>query len=155
MTKSIVKRGVTELVTPGVALSDQILRSRQYKQLPLRSVHFGTTVTLGVAFVRHLAPESFIAAQGSAMQYIEKARVLALRRARLYFERSKRATSIRQVFRINYHTYHLEDWAFQQPVYADDTLNAAISDSLPQRFWSRGPSRGSYCCRCNAIHYLS
>src|SRR5690606_10678744 len=61
MTKTIVKRGVTEVVTPGVAYSDHILRQEAGNYLA--AVHFGKEAT-GVAFL-DISTGEFLAAEGS------------------------------------------------------------------------------------------
>ena len=65
-TKTIVKRGVTELVTPGVALNDEVLSSKTNNFLA--AVYFGKTI--GVAFL-DVSTGEFLTAQGSA-EYIGK-----------------------------------------------------------------------------------
>ncbi|WP_333862635.1 hypothetical protein, partial [Chitinophaga sp.] len=65
--KGIVKRGVTEMVTPGVAVNDKILENSQNNFLA--AVHFGGDVT-GVAFL-DISTGEFYIAQGS-LEYIDK-----------------------------------------------------------------------------------
>ena len=65
--KTIVKRGVTELITPGVALNDDILSAKSNNFLA--AVHFGRTIT-GVAFL-DVSTGEFILAQGQE-DYIDK-----------------------------------------------------------------------------------
>ena len=63
-TKSIVKRGVTELVTPGVALNDDILNAKTNNFLA--AVHFGRA-KLGVSFL-DISTGEFLTSEGSAEQ---------------------------------------------------------------------------------------
>jgi len=67
MTKTIVKRGVTELVTPGVAVSDHILQQKSNNYLA--SVYFEKS-SLGIAFI-DISTGEFLTAQGNA-DYIDK-----------------------------------------------------------------------------------
>ena len=67
-TKTIVKRGVTELVTPGVAFNDDILQSKSNNFLA--AVHFGANDQIGVAFL-DVSTGEFLTAQGSS-EYIDK-----------------------------------------------------------------------------------
>jgi len=67
MTKTIVKRGVTELVTPGVAMNDDILNSKSNNFLC--AVHFGKN-NLGVSFL-DVSTGEFLCAQGNR-EYIDK-----------------------------------------------------------------------------------
>ncbi|MCO4807102.1 MAG: DNA mismatch repair protein MutS [Flavobacteriales bacterium] len=146
MTKSIVKRGVTELVTPGVALNDQILDRNSNNFLC--AIHFGKP-TLGVSFL-DISTGEFYAAQGSAA-YIEKL-VIGFSPGEIVFERNKRDV-YKASFSDKFHTYHLEDWVFQ-PEYADDTLKAQFHthslkgfglDDLPEAIIASGA----------ILHYLS
>lgn len=66
LTKKLVKRGITELVTPGVALNDNVLSNRENNFLC--ALHFGKTV--GVAFL-DISTGEFMAAQGSP-EYVDK-----------------------------------------------------------------------------------
>ena len=107
LTKSIVKRGVTELVTPGVALNDQILESG--KNNYLAAVHFSPH-GIGAAFL-DISTGEFYAAQGSR-DYIEKL-VSGFNPSEIVFERNFR-NQFHEIFGNVYHTYHLDDWVFQK-----------------------------------------
>ena len=106
MTKTIVKRGVTELVTPGVALNDQILESG--KNNYLAAIHFGAS-SMGAAFV-DISTGEFYAAEGSR-KYIEKV-VSGFQPSEIVFERNFK-NHFHEIFGNVYHTYHLDDWVFQ------------------------------------------
>ena len=67
LTKKLVKRGITELVTPGVALNDNVLSHRENNFLA--AIHFGKT-KMGIAFL-DISTGEFLAAEGSA-DYIDK-----------------------------------------------------------------------------------
>ncbi len=145
-TKSIVKRGVTEMVTPGVSFSDQILDSS--KNNFLASVHFGTNVT-GAAFV-DISTGEFFAAQGSK-EYIEKL-VSGFAPSEIIFERSKKQL-YQETFGNKYHTYHLEDWAFQHP-FAEETLTRQFGTHSLKGFGIKDLTE-SVIAGGAAIHYLS
>ncbi|MGY0393456.1 DNA mismatch repair protein MutS [Bizionia sp. KMM 8389] len=113
-TKTIVKRGVTELVTPGVALNDEVLVSKSNNFLC--SVHFGK-VHIGISFL-DISTGEFLTSQGNA-EYIDKllqnfnpSEVLVSKQKRLFFN---------ETFGQDFHTFYLEDWIFQTD-YAHETL---------------------------------
>ena len=104
--KGIVKRGVTELVTPGVSLNDNVLDTRRNNYLA--AVHIGADGMYGIAFL-DISTGEFMTAQGNAA-YIDKmlqgfspAEVLFCKRHKQEFN---------QLFGGKYHTFQLEDWCF-------------------------------------------
>ena len=112
MAKGIVKRGVTELVTPGVSFNDNVLDTRRNNYLA--AVHFGKggashpADEFGIAFL-DISTGEFLASQGNAA-YIDKllqsfnpAEVLYCKRNRAEFG---------TLFGDKFHTFTLEDWAF-------------------------------------------
>jgi DNA mismatch repair protein MutS len=114
-TKKIVKRGVTELVTPGVALNDEVLQSKSNNFLC--AVHFSKQ-KLGVAFL-DISTGEFLTSQGSS-DYVDKllqnfspSEVLISKAHKSHFK---------DVFGNSFHTFFLEDWLFKID-YAQDTLN--------------------------------
>lgn len=105
-TKTIVKRGVTELVTPGVALNDEVLSSRSNNFLA--SVHVDNN-RLGISFL-DISTGEFLTAQGNS-EYIDKllqnfnpSEVLISKQQRKEFK---------QTFGADFNTFYLEDWVFQ------------------------------------------
>ncbi|MCW8980487.1 MAG: DNA mismatch repair protein MutS [Altibacter sp.] len=114
-TKTIVKRGVTELVTPGVALNDDILQSKTNNFLA--AIHFGST-DLGVSFL-DVSTGEFLTAQGSA-EYIDKL-LQNFNPSEILFSKQKRRL-FAETFGDNYHIFHLEDWVFQSD-YALESLH--------------------------------
>jgi DNA mismatch repair protein MutS len=118
LTKTIVKRGVTELITPGVALNDDILNSKSNNFLA--AVHFdsvGTTELIGVAFL-DVSTGEFLTAEGSA-EYIDKL-LQNFKPSEVLFSKQKR-TLFADTFGPDFHVFHLEDWVFQKD-YAIDNL---------------------------------
>ena len=112
-TKTIVKRGVTELVTPGVALNDEVLSSKSNNFLA--SVYFGKYI--GVSFL-DVSTGEFLTSQGDA-EYIDKllqnfnpSEVLVSKQERKNFS---------ETFGNDFHTFYLEDWVYQDD-YANETL---------------------------------
>lgn len=105
-TKTIVKRGVTELVTPGVALNDQILDSGSNNFLA--AVHFDKEL-VGAAFV-DISTGEFYAAEGSST-YVEKL-IAGFHPSEIIYERNQRERYL-ALAGDKYHHYHLEDWVFQ------------------------------------------
>ncbi len=105
--KGIVKRGITELVTPGVAVTDGVLVTTENNFLCC--VNF-TSACVGVAFL-DISTGEFMMGQGD-MQYVD--RLLATFRPKeVLFEKGKRQTFI-ESFGNKWITYPFDDWAFQQ-----------------------------------------
>jgi len=114
MTKTIVKRGVTELVTPGVSMNDEVLQSQSNNFLA--SVHFGAK-HLGVAFL-DVSTGEFITSQGSE-DYIDK--LLQNFRPSEILVTKPHKTKFREIFGEDYHTFYLDDWVFKED-YAHEVL---------------------------------
>ena len=113
-TKTIVKRGVTELVTPGVAYNDNILNQKSNNYLA--AVFFDKNV-VGVAFA-DISTGEFLVAQGDA-EYIDKL-LQGFKPNEVVFQKSKRKEFI-EFFGDKFYTYHLDDWAFTSD-YANEIL---------------------------------
>jgi len=104
-TKKLVKRGITELVTPGVSINDHILNYKENNFLA--AVHFGKTAC-GVAFL-DISTGEFLTAEGS-FDYIDKL-LNNFAPKEILFERGKR-NMFEGNFGTNYYTFELEDWIF-------------------------------------------
>ena len=113
MTKTIVKRGVTELVTPGVALNDEVLNSKQNNFLA--SVYFGKYI--GVSFL-DISTGEFLTSQGNA-EYIDK--LLQNFSPSEVLISKQRRNEFTETFGSDFHIFHMEDWVFQDD-YANETL---------------------------------
>ncbi len=109
LTKKLVKRGITELVTPGVALSDNVLNYKENNFLA--SVHFGKTAC-GVAFL-DISTGEFLTAEGTT-DYIDKLLVNIAPKEVLY-ERGKKLM-FEGNFGSKYCVYEQDDW-----IYTDET----------------------------------
>ena len=114
-TKSIVKRGVTELVTPGVALNDEVLQSNSNNFLA--SVYIGKKQT-GVAFL-DVSTGEFLTAQGSS-EYIDKL-LQNFAPSEILIAKQKKA-DFTTTFGSDFHTFYIEDWVFKTD-YAHETLH--------------------------------
>jgi DNA mismatch repair protein MutS len=114
MTKTIVKRGVTELVTPGVSMNDEVLQSTSNNFLA--SVYFGKK-NIGISFL-DVSTGEFLTSQGND-EYIDKllqnfnpSEVLIAKNFKNNFK---------ETFGDDYHNFYLEDWVYKED-YAFETL---------------------------------
>ena len=114
MTKSIVKRGVTELVTPGVAFNDQVLTQKSNNFLA--AVHFGKH-TVGVAFL-DVSTGEFLLGEGN-IQRVEKL-LSVFNPAEIVYQKQKQDDFRALQFTIDCF-YRLDDWVFTTD-FADDHL---------------------------------
>ena len=112
--KGIVKRGVTELVTPGVATNDKLLEHNSNNFLA--ALHFGET-KIGVAFLDISTGEFFIAEGDEA--YADKL-LQSLKPAEVIFVRNKQKL-FKDLFGAKFFTYGLDEWIFAD-VYATESL---------------------------------
>ncbi len=115
MTKSIVKRGVTELVTPGVALSDEVLQSKSNNFLC--AIHFGKKI-FGISFL-DVSTGEFLSAQGNS-EYVDKLLQNFSPSEVLIPKKNKK--DFTHIFGEDFHTFYQEDWVFKQD-FAYETLN--------------------------------
>jgi DNA mismatch repair protein MutS len=104
--KGIVKRGVTELVTPGVSFNDNVLDIR--KNNYLAAVHFGKDDVLGLSFL-DISTGEFMTAQGNAA-YVDKM-LQGFAPAEVLFCKKERSRFF-ELFGDKFHTFQLEDWCF-------------------------------------------
>jgi DNA mismatch repair protein MutS len=111
LTKKIVKRGITELVTPGVSINDNILENRENNFLA--SVHFDKK-RAGVAFL-DISTGEFLTAEGN-YEYIDKL-LSSFQPKEVLFQRG-RTNEFNAIFGSKYYTFNLEDW-----VYTSDAAN--------------------------------
>ncbi len=106
VAKGIVKRGVTELVTPGVSFNDNVLDVR--KNNYLAAVHFGKEEQLGLSLL-DISTGEFMAAQGNA-PYVDKM-LQSFSPSEVLFCKKNKQEFI-QLFGDKFHTFTLEDWCF-------------------------------------------
>ncbi|MEC4047798.1 DNA mismatch repair protein MutS [Flavobacterium sp. SUN046] len=114
MTKTIVKRGVTELVTPGVALNDEVLQSKSNNFLA--SLYFGKK-QLGVAFL-DVSTGEFLTSQGNE-EYIDKL-FQNFNPSEVLIQKNHK-NQFKETFGEDYNTFYLEDWVFKDD-YANEML---------------------------------
>ena len=103
LTKKLVKRGVTELVTPGVSYSDTTLQQRENTWLAC--IHWGKQV-VGVAFL-DISTGEYLVAEGT-QDYIDKLLVNFAPKEVLYMRGKKR--EFEEAFGNKYFTFELDDW---------------------------------------------
>ena len=123
LTKKLVKRGITELVTPGVSINDNILDHRENNFLA--AVHFAKN-GCGVAFL-DISTGEFLTAEGKP-DYIDK--LLAnFSPKEVLIERSKRAL-FDSSFSAKYLSFELDDWIFTEESATDRLLRHFQTKSL-------------------------
>jgi len=151
-TKTIVKRGVTELVTPGVALNDDILQSKSNNFLA--AVYFGASSgsrgksNVGVAFL-DVSTGEYLTAQGSA-EYVDKL-LQNFNPSEVLFSKQKRKL-FSDTFGDNFHLFYLEDWVFQTD-YANEILTAHFGTNNLKGFGVDHLHEGVIAAGA-ALHYL-
>ena len=114
LTKKLVKRGITELVTPGVALGDNVLSTKENNFLA--SVHFGKSAC-GVALL-DISTGEFLCAEGTT-DYVDKL-LTNFSPKEVLFERGKRPM-FEGNFGGKFFTYELDDW-----IYTDDSARKKL-----------------------------
>ena len=107
MTKTIVKRGVTELVTPGVSMNDEVLQSKSNNFLA--AIHFGKKA-LGVAFL-DVSTGEFLVSQGNE-EYIDKL-LQNFRPSEILIPKQFK-NQFHSVFGDDFHAFFLEDWVYKE-----------------------------------------
>ena len=105
LAKKLVKRGITELVTPGVSINDNVLNYKENNFLA--AVHFGKSVC-GVSFL-DISTGEFLTAEGS-YDYVEKL-LINFRPKEVLFERGMKRR-FEECFGTKFLVYELDDWVF-------------------------------------------
>jgi DNA mismatch repair protein MutS len=153
-TKNIVKRGVTELITPGVALNDGILEATSNNFLA--AVHFNdrggrnakTPDKIGVSFL-DISTGEFLSSEGNAA-YVDKL-LQNFNPSEVLFSKQKR-TLFSETFGDSFHVFHLEDWVFQKD-YALETLHKHFDTKNLKGFGVDHLEQGIIASGA-ALHYL-
>ena len=126
LTKTLVKRGITELVTPGVAMNDNVLDHKENNFLA--AVHFphggGSKATIGVAFL-DISTGEFLTAEGNA-DYVDKL-LNNFAPKEVLVERGNRKR-VDETFSSRYLVFELDDWIF---------TDEAANDKLLKQFETR------------------
>ena len=105
LTKKLVKRGITELVTPGVAMSDNVLNYKENNFLA--AVHFGKSAC-GVAFL-DISTGEFLTGEGT-YDYVEKL-LGNFQPKEILFDRTRKH-DFERYFGTKFFTFELDDWVF-------------------------------------------
>ena len=108
LAKKLVKRGITELVTPGVSINDNILNNKENNFLA--AVHFGKGGVCGVAFL-DISTGEFLTSEGTT-DYVDKL-LNNFSPKEVLFERGKRPM-FEGNFGNKFFTFELEDWVFTE-----------------------------------------
>ncbi|UGU18376.1 DNA mismatch repair protein MutS [Sinomicrobium kalidii] len=146
LTKKIVKRGVTELITPGVALNDDILHAKDNNFLC--ALHFGKK-QLGIAFL-DISTGEFLTSQGNT-EYADK--LLRNFNPSEVLVSKKNKQDFFGAFGNDLHTFFTEDWVFQED-FADETLTNHFRTSSLKGFGIDHLAEGIIASGA-ALHYLS
>jgi DNA mismatch repair protein MutS len=123
LTKKIVKRGITELVTPGVSLNDNVLNHKENNFLA--AVHIDKKVA-GVAFL-DISTGEFLASEGT-FEYIDQL-LSNFQPKEVLFEKRKGELFIEN-FGPKYYTFKLDDWIFTMEAAGDRLLKQFETSSL-------------------------
>ncbi|MBA3649222.1 MAG: DNA mismatch repair protein MutS [Chitinophagales bacterium] len=145
LTKTIVKRGVTELITPGVTDNDKILDNKSNNFLC--SIHFEED-TIGAAFL-DISTGELYAAQGNS-DYIDKL-LQSLSPSEVIFSKT-RQKQFKQLFGTKFYTYAIDDWVFQTD-YAHDLLTKHFETQSLKGFGIAEMKTAIVSCGA-ALHYL-
>ncbi|MDP4148705.1 MAG: DNA mismatch repair protein MutS [Bacteroidota bacterium] len=122
--KGIVKRGVTELVTPGVATHDKLLEGNSNNFLA--GIHFSGDQRLGIAFL-DISTGEFFLAEGNS-EYIDKL-LQTLKPAEVIFQRNFQKR-FKETYGPRFYTYTLESWIFDEAFATDNLLKHFQTHSL-------------------------
>ncbi len=146
LTKSIVKRGVTELVTPGVALNDDILSAKSNNFLC--AIHFGRN-KFGISFL-DISTGEFLTSEGSAEQMDKLLQNFAPNEVLVSKAHKK---EFLELFGTRFHSFFLEDWIFQED-YANESLTSHFKTKTLQGFGINHLNSGIISSGA-VLHYLS
>ncbi len=121
--KGIVKRGVTELVTPGIATNDKLLEHNSNNFLAALHIHENN---MGISFLDISTGEFFIA-EGNA-EYIDKL-LQSLKPAEVVFQKSHQKL-FKELFGPKFYTYTLDSWVFEEAFATESLLKHFQTHSL-------------------------
>lgn len=146
LTKTIVKRGVTELVTPGVTFNDKVLEHRSNNFLA--SVYLAEKIS-GVSFL-DVSTGEFLVAEGN-LEYIDKL-LQSFRPSEVLFQKNKKKLFI-ETFGEKFYTYGLDDWAFSSD-FGNDLLLKHFDTKSLKGFGIENLKQGIIAAGA-ALHYLA
>ncbi len=144
MTKTIVKRGVTELVSPGVAFNDQVLNQKSNNFLC--AIHFGVEA-IGISFL-DISTGEFLLGQGSAA-YIEK--LISIFQPAEFVYQKQHSVDFKNLAIDTASTFRLEDWVFTKD-YAFDHLTSHFGTKNLSGFGIKDQEMGTIAASA-ALHY--
>lgn len=145
-TKKIVKRGVTELVTPGVAFNDEVLQAKTNNFLC--AIHYGKKL-LGISFL-DVSTGEFMTTQGSE-EYIDKL-LQNFKPSEILIPKQKKL-EFTATFGSNHHVFYLEDWVFKAD-FAEEKLITHFDTSSLKGFGVEDLKEGIIASGA-VLHYLS
>ena len=123
LTKKIVKRGIIELVTPGVSLNENVLNHKENNFLA--AVHIDKKIA-GVAFL-DISTGEFLTSEGT-IEYIDQM-LSNFQPKEVLFEKSRKDLFL-EYFGTKYYTFKLDDWIFTQEAANDRLLKQFETSSL-------------------------
>jgi DNA mismatch repair protein MutS len=123
MTKTIVKRGVTELVTPGVSMNDEVLNSKTNNFLA--SVYFSKK-TIGVSFL-DVSTGEFLTSEGNE-EYIDKL-LQNFNPSEILVPKQQKGDFAAK-FGSTFHAFYLEDWVYKEDYATETLINHFQTNSL-------------------------
>lgn len=145
-TKTIVKRGVTELVTPGVAINDEVLHAKTNNFLA--AIHFGKK-TSGIAFL-DVSTGEFLTSQGND-EYIDKL-LQNFKPSEVLVQKNNKNHFLHK-FGSDYNLFYLEDWVFKDD-YAKESLTNHFKTNSLKGFGIEELTDGIIACGA-VLFYLS
>src|SRR5262245_61128196 len=144
--KGVVKRGVTDMVTPGTAVNDKLLE--HHSNNFLAAVHFADNDQYGLAFL-DISTGEFLVAEGNR-EYADKL-LQSFKPAEVVFQRHKQKT-FKEFFGAKVYTYTLDEWIFDF-TYAEDTLLKQFQTHSLKGFGVEAVRNGLIAAGA-IIHYL-
>tara|TARA_B110000285_G_C15128515_1_gene621912 strand:+ start:668 stop:3277 length:2610 start_codon:yes stop_codon:yes gene_type:complete len=146
MTKNIVKRGVTELITPGVSFNDEVLHTKTNNFLA--ALHFDKK-QLGISFL-DISTGEYLVAQGNT-EYIDK--LLQNFNPSEVLVQKQNKQEFLTLFENRYYTFYLDDWVFQKE-YANETLQSHFEVNTLKGFGIEDLKNGIIAAGA-VLYYLS
>ncbi|MDR3340066.1 MAG: DNA mismatch repair protein MutS [Candidatus Symbiothrix sp.] len=145
LTKKLVKRGITELVTPGISISDNILNHKENNFLA--AVHFNKSIC-GIAFF-DISTGEFLTAEGP-VDYVDKL-IHNFAPKEVLVERNKRK-QFQEAFGAKLLTFEMDDWIFTEDT-ANNRLLKQFETKNLKGFGIQGLSNGIVAAGA-VLHYL-
>ncbi|MFO7575285.1 MAG: DNA mismatch repair protein MutS [Bacteroidales bacterium] len=145
LTKTIVKRGITELVTPGVSLNENVLTNKENNFLA--AVYIDRKIA-GVAFL-DISTGEFYAAEGS-FEYVDQ--LLSNLQPKEVLCEKRKSDVYTENFGSRFYTYRLDDWIFTRDA-ADDRLLKQFGTSSLKGFGVQSLASGTIAAGA-ILHYL-